>query len=400
MQEKSQVYTDMTGTKVKAIYLILYMAYAIWRVFYNVYLEKNDFTGVEIGIINAVFQSTLFIVVPVWGIIADKKGIRPSLRISITITAFLVLIIGNILTFWWLIIAIFLLTLVYHPNGPLLDAMAVQFAESNRKKYNYGNLRLWGSLGWAVTSIAGGYLFIKLDLKYSFPIATVLFLACIPLLRTPKKPSTKFYHPHFEQIKLKDIARNRALSFFLFILFLYGVASSPVNSFINLYFTELGASNYAVGLAYSIQALSEIPFFLIGNYLLRHMGAKRVIIISLVVMVIRLFLYAVFPNITLAILMGVLQGITLSFFLVGAVEFLHKHLPKSRHATAQSLLWGLYFGIGQTTGNLLIGVFKDVHGMVGVMNIFAWFTLALLILTAIDFSIVYQQKKKTRMKIV
>ncbi len=370
------------------------MAYAIWRVFYNVYLEENNFTGVEIGIINAVFQSTLFIVVPIWGIIADKRGIRPSLRIAVAASAFLVLIVGIVLNFWWLVVIIFVLTLFYHPTGPLVDAMAVQFAESDRKKYNYGNLRMWGSLGWAIASIAGGYLFIKLDLRYSFPLAAFLFLITILFLRTPKKPTTKLYHPHFEQIQIKDITKNRALLFFMFILFLFGVASSPVNSFMNLYFTELGASNYIVGLAYSIQALSEIPFFIIGNYLLKRLGAKRVIVLSLIVMVIRLFVYALCPNITIALVMGVLQGITLSFFLVGVVDFLQKHLPRSRHATVQSILWGLYFGIGQTVGNLLIGVLKDIQSMVGVMLIFAFLTLAILIMTSIDFSIVYKRSRK------
>jgi PPP family 3-phenylpropionic acid transporter len=384
----------MTGVKVKAIYLLLYMAYAIWRVFYNVYLEENNFTGVEIGIINALFQSTLFVVVPIWGVIADKRGIRPSLRIAVAVSALLVLVVGNVLNFWWLIIFIFVLTLFYHPTGPLVDALAVQFAESDRKKYNYGNLRLWGSLGWAIASIVGGFIFIKLDLKYSFPLSACLFLITILFLRTPKKPTTKLYHPHFEQIHIKDIAKNRALMFFMFILFLYGVASSPVNSFMNLYLTELGASNYIIGLAYSIQALSEIPFFILGNYLLKHLGAKRIIVLSLIVMVIRLFIYALYPNITATLIMGALQGITLSFFLVGVVDFLHRHLPKSRQATTQSILWGLYFGIGQSVGNLIIGFLKDIQSMVGVMLSFAFLAFAILILTTIDFSVVYKRARK------
>jgi PPP family 3-phenylpropionic acid transporter len=384
----------MTGFKVKAIYLILYMAYAIWRVFYNVYLEGHNFTGIEIGAINALFQSTLFVVVPIWGYIADKKGIRPSLRIAVGIAAILVLIIGNILNFWWLLIFIFVLTLFYHPTGPLVDALAVQFTESDKKKYNYGNLRMWGSLGWAIASIIGGYLFVVLDLKYSFPIATCLFLCVIFFLRTPKKPGVKLYHPHFEQIKIRDIAKNRALMFFLFILLLYGVASSPINSFLNLYFTELGASNYIIGLAYSIQAISEIPFFILGNYLLKHLGAKRIIVISLVVMVVRLFVYALYPNVSMALIMGALQGITLSFFLVGVVDFLHRHLPKSRHATAQSILWGLYFGVGQSSGNLIIGLLKDKYHMIGVMLIFAFVMFAILLLTTIDFYIIYHRTSR------
>jgi MFS transporter, PPP family, 3-phenylpropionic acid transporter len=374
----------MTGAKVKAIYLILYMAFACWRVFYNVYLEQNQFTGIQIGVINALIQATLFIVVPVWGIIADKRGIRPSLRIAVIGSAAVLFLLAYVLNFWLLIIVILILTLFHHALGPLTDALAVQFSELN-KKYNFGNLRMWGSLGWAIASIAGGFIFVRVDLKYAFSLSGILFIVSLLFLRTPKSPQTKLFHPHFQQIKIRELTNNKALLFFLLILFMYGIACSPVNAYINLYLTELGADNYTIGLAYAIQALIEVPFFLIGNYLLNRLGARKVIVISMLVMVIRLFVYALFPNITVGLLMGVLQGITLSFFLVGVVDFLHKQLPKGRHATAQSIIWALYFGLGNMTGNLVIGILKDSVGMVEVMSIFAYLTLLVLLITFIDF---------------
>jgi PPP family 3-phenylpropionic acid transporter len=387
----------MTGGKVRAIYVILYMAFATWRVYYNVYLEENQFTGVQIGIINALIQSTLFIVVPIWGVIADKRGIRPSLRIAVTVSALILISLAYILNFWVLIFVILLLTLFHHSLGPLTDALAIKFAQTDGK-YNYGNLRMWGSLGWAVSSIVSGFVFIRLDLKYAFPLSGLLFLSSLFLLQTPRSPKTKLYHPHFQQIKIRELARNKALLFFLFILFIYGVACSPVNAYMNLYFTELGADNYTIGLAYAIQALSEIPFFLVGNYLLKHMGTRWVIILSMIVMVLRLFVYALFPSIPMAIFMGALQGITLSFFLVGVVDFLHRQLPAGRHATAQSILWGLYFGLGHTAGNLVIGILKDKNGMVGIMHIFAFFTLAILTTTALDFLLIYRKNRQTGLK--
>jgi MFS transporter, PPP family, 3-phenylpropionic acid transporter len=385
----------MTGVKVKAIYIILYMAFASWRVFYNVYLEDHQFTGVEIGIINALIQATLFIVVPVWGIIADKRGIRPSLRIAVIGSALILFGLAYVLNFWLLLFIILLLTLFHHPIGPLTDALAIQFSESN-KKYNYGNLRMWGSFGWAVTSIIGGYLFARIDLKYVFLMAGLLFMASLLFLRTPKRPKTKLYHPHFQQIRIRDITSNKALFFFIFILFVYGVACSPVNAYMNLYFKELGADNYTIGLAYAIQAITEVPFFLIGNLLLNRLGSRKVIVISMLVMVVRLSVYAFFPTITLGLLMGALQGITLSFFLVGVVDFLHKQLPKGRHATAQSIIWALYFGLGNMTGNLGIGILKDAVGMIGVMHIFAVFTFFVLLVTILDFALF--SHKRTQLK--
>jgi MFS family permease len=100
-----------------------------------------------------------------------------------------------------------------------------------------------------------------------------------------------------------------------------------------------------------------------------------------------MFSYGLIPVASLSLILGLLQGITLSFFLVGVVDYIHKQLPDGRDATAQSLIWGLYFGIGHTIGNLLTGYLKDIVGMIRVMYYFAWMALFVLILTVIFFSL-------------
>ncbi len=368
------------------------MGFATWKVFYNVYMEENNFSGVEIGTINALMQATIFIIVPFWGIIADKKGIRPTLRIAVLVSGIILLGLGYVLNFWWLMVYVILLSVFHHPLGPLVDALAVQFSDSDHRFY-YGNLRLWGSFGWAVASIIGGYIFLSLSLKMVFPITAVLFFITIFFLRTPKSSSTVLYKPHFERIKFKEITNNSGLLIFLFIVFFYGIASSPVNAYINLYFSELGADNSIIGIAYTIQALSELPFFILGNRLLKRFGSRMIIMISMMIMIIRLFMYALVPSIPVALGACALQGITLSFLLVGVVDYIHSQLPRSRHATAQSFIWGLYFGIGHTIGNLLIGIIKDIEGMVGVMLIFAFLTCVIFLFTLIDFSVQYERRK-------
>jgi len=380
----------MTGFRVKAIYILLYMGFAIWKVYYNVYLDENDFTGAQIGVINALIQAMVVFIVPLWGVVADKRGIRPILRLAVFVSAILIAILGHVLNFWWLLIYILFLTFFIHPLGPLTDALAVEYTKVN-PKYNYGNLRLWGSFGWGLASILAGIVFVRLQLKLIFPVSAGLFFISIFFFRIPGK-SNNIYRPHFQPLSIKELSKNHALLIFLGILFFYGIACSPINAYINLYFDELEAGNFIIGTAYAIQSVSELPFFIIGNILLRKFGAQRVILIAMFFMIVRLFIYGVIPDITLALITGALQGITLSFFLVGAVDYIHKQLPDGRNATAQSLLWGLYFGIGHMVGNLIIGILKDYVGMIGVMNYFNVFVLFIFLFTCIYF----QWQKKHR----
>ena len=376
----------MTGTRIKAIYLLLYMAFATWRVFYNVFLDEQGFSGTQIGIINGLIQATLVIILPLWGVYADKKGIRPTLRITLMLSAVLLYFLGDVLIFKWLIFYILILTVFHHPLGPLTDALAVQYSRSNPDRYNYGNLRLWGSLGWAVASILGGFIFSKIELEYVFPATAILFLVTLFFTGLPFRRSVSIYRPDFNPIRFSMLKENKPLLVFTVILFLYGIVCSPVNAFINLYFAEMGADKSLIGIAYAIQSISELPFFILGNYLVKKFGANRVILLSMLVMVIRMFVYGAASLIPLALIMGFFQGITLSFFLVGVVDFIHKQLPDGRDATAQSLIWGLYFGIGHMAGNLLTGYFRDSIGMMGVMHYFAWFALVVFLFTGFYFA--------------
>lgn len=387
---------NMTGFKIKGVYFFLYMAYAIWRVFYNVYLDENDFTGTQIGVINALIQASIVLIVPVWGVIADKRGIRPTLRIAVFISAVLIAFLGGVLSFGWLIIYVLLLAVFINPLGPLADALAVEYAKIN-PKYNFGNLRLWGSLGWGIAALLAGFIFTRVPLKMIFPVSAGVFLLSIVFFSIPRKRK-KIFRPHFQPVSIKELTKNRSLLVFLIILFLYGIACSPINVYLNLYFIELDAENFIIGTAYAIQSVSELVFFIIGTILLRKFGAQRIILISMIFMIIRLFIYGMFPDITIALITGVLQGITFSFFLVGAVDFIHKQLPEGRNATAQSLLWGLYFGLGHTFGNLIIGVLKDHVGMFGVMKYFNIFILGIFLFTLFYFT--WQKKRSSRNRLI
>ena len=364
------------------------MGFALWRVYYNLFLEELDFSGAQIGTLNAVMQATIFLVVAFWGMVADKQGIRPTLRVVALGTAVCMFFLGDIRSFNWLLMYIPMLTLFYHPIGPLTDAMATQYAQTE-KKHSFGSFRLWGSLGWAIASIGGGLVFDRLPLNYIFPFSASFFLISIVFLTTRRRKKT--YKPHFQGLTFQEILSNKPLLLVAVLVIFYGVVCAPVHSYINLYFSQMDAGNNIVGYAYAIMAVSELPLFILGNRLLKRWGAHWVIYIAIFTMLVRFVIYGLFPTPMVGLIVGTMQGITLPFFLVGIVDYLHKLLP-GRHATAQSLIWGLFIGVGQTTGNLVIGGLLDQIGMVGVMQVFVPVALACLVYAVWYFNKVQKGK--------
>ncbi|NJM16366.1 MAG: MFS transporter [Bacteroidales bacterium] len=195
--------------------------------------------------------------------------------------------------------------------GPLTDALATQFAQYD-KKHSYGSFRLWGSLGWALASVLGGIAFTYIDIKYIFSVSALLMLLTIVFLSTRKRK--RVFTADFKKVSLKSIVNDKKLMIFTGIMVFYGIACSPVNSYLNLYFRELGAGNNIIGFAYAIMAFSELPLFILGNRLLTRWGAQRIILIAMITMVLRLLVYGLFPIPQLALVVGAFQGISLAFF--------------------------------------------------------------------------------------
>jgi PPP family 3-phenylpropionic acid transporter len=84
--------------------------------------------------------------------------------------------------------------------------------------------------------------------------------------------------------------------------------------FINLYYTEIGALNTQIGIAFAVQSICELPFLFFGALLIEKYGVKRIIIFTLLVAALRMFLYGLTTNPWIAIAIGCTHGITLGLF--------------------------------------------------------------------------------------
>ena len=92
--------------KLPVFYLLLAGAFAGWQSFYNVYLDSIGYTSMQIGALNALFISTSAIVVPFWGMIADRYGNNRIFLLLTSVAALMVFLIGQTIVFHWMVIFI------------------------------------------------------------------------------------------------------------------------------------------------------------------------------------------------------------------------------------------------------------------------------------------------------
>lgn len=349
--------------------------------FFYVFLKNEPgLSGVEIGVIAAIQQISSIFIVPIWGMLADRYGRKRIFTLALAVSALAICGFMYGQSFMYFLLFMLAFTFIYNPMTSLIDSIALDICE-NDSKVNFGQLRLWASIGWATSTLATGYYIKLVGISYIFPLAATLLAitwAVVVLLYRPITPKNlpKGISPKLVATIIKE---NPQLLFFLLLIVVFTVFSSPIHLFINLYYSEIGASSEQMGVAFAVQSICELPFFFYGNKIVERFGIKRTLVFTMLVSALRMLLYSLTANPTLAIIIGSSHGICLALYLLSMVSFVHRVVPAHLKSTGQSLIYTA-MSAGICIGNLLTGYIKDVASIQLAMQLFFY---AILLIAAV-----------------
>ena len=369
--------------KLPVFYFLVLGAFAGWQSYYNLHLDGIGFSSMQIGILNAIFIATSALVVPFWGILADKYGGNRILLLLSVVCSLMVFLIGETFKFHWMLMFIAVVSVFHQPAGAVVDGMTVGFVRKN-PRFSFGQFRLWTSVGYASISLIVGYL-ARQGTEIIFKVSAGLFLllALFNLFTLPAKPVTGK-----NLVTLRSFGiffRNHRMFFFLLLIFFFGIAIAPLMQFINLYYNDIGASASFIGWVFFLQALPEIPAYIVGTRIVKRIGAENMILLSMAVSLLRLVFYGLISVPEVAIFFSVFHCFTIAFFLLGVVEYVDTRTPDHLRITGQTLIWAFHYGAGVSVGNIFLGYLRDATGMLKAMHIHALIALVFLILTVLLF---------------
>jgi PPP family 3-phenylpropionic acid transporter len=389
------------GFVIRMIFFLTYAAGAAWLSYFNLFLKQYvGLTDGQIGIVTAIQQINTLLLLPFWGMVADRFGRKNILVFNMILVT--ILLYGFIFQKIFISVLAFtyLFTLFYNPIVSLVDSIALDYLEQSGKS-SYGSIRLWASIGWAVSSVITGYFVRPEKIYLIFPIASSVMLLNWLILKFIYRPLKII--KNLQSLKLKHlgeiIMKDKRLAIILLIMFFYGIFSAPIHLFINVYYAEIGAAYYHVGYAYAFQALSEVPFFFFGRKIIEWTGSRRMIVITMLVTSLRMFAYSATTSPWIAISIGTIHGISLALFLVAFISFVHQFIPPEWRATGQSFVYAFYFGGGMAVGNLWTGFLANHIGMGGAMFVEGTLTLVLVIFTLFIFGTIRRISDRIGMKI-
>lgn len=348
------------ANKLRILYFLVFCCTASWLPIFADYLKDRGMSGVKIGIILSVTPLMMFLVQPLYGMMADRIGYKKCLLWSsggAAISYCLYLANGG---FAYLFLITILMALFYNSIQPLLDSLSLKLVETN-KKFSYGTLRIAGAAGWAFTGIVAGYFITHISTTVIFVISgiSMLLVFLFSLTLTIDKNTGVADTNSFRGAG--NVLRNRTLLYLLLGVFLVSAGATTIWNFYSMYMKENGASAALVGYGLSFQGLCELPLFYFSARIIRKLGIKTTLMLTVFTTALRLLLYGVIKNPYAALPIELLHGISWSLFWVVCVEYVNILVKTEWRATGQSLLYAAYFGAGAIAGNFWTGFLYDAQ---------------------------------------
>ncbi len=364
--------------RLSSFYLFYFAALGVLAPYWSLYLKGLGFDAVAIGQLMAIPMATKLIAPYVWGWLGDHLGHRMSIvRLGSLLTTIIFSSVFWVTGFWQLGAAMVLFSFFW--NAVLPQFEAVTFDYLGKDVSRYARVRVWGSVGFILTVLALGLL---VDLYGPRSILPVLlsFYGAIWLSSLTVRDKDSKLHP-IEQPPILEILRLPAVIAFFVVCFLLQAGHGAYYGFYSIYMESVGYSKTVIGLFWAIGVLAEVIVFIFMHRLLKRFGARRVLMASLGLAVLRWILIGNFPHSLAAILSAqTLHAATFGTFHAAAIHLVHHYFTGKHQGRGQALYSSLSFGAGGAMGTLASGFLWDSAGPSVAFGISAGLSfLALLI---------------------
>ena len=340
-------------------FFVFWGAMATFGPFKNVYLNHLGLTGLEIGTLNALAPLMTLLAAPALSVLADRRRWRK--RILILGLGGVVLMLGLYglpKSFLALLPIAAILAMISSSILPISNSLVARMAQ--RHRLDFGKLRLWGSLSFALGSLIFGALWEQHGFGAMFVTSALAFIPVMLLASTLEESGAQ---RSTERISFRRLAQDKGLMALLVAMFLYGVGESFYANFSGIYMDSLGGGQQLVGAIFGLSALAELPSMRYGGDLARKVSRPVVVLAGYAVMTVAYFGYALSANPTLLLVYGALKGFGFGLSYAVAIALVDARAPEAWSSTLQSLVTAMSWGLAPLFSLPLGGWLTDLFGM-------------------------------------
>ena len=366
------------GLVIARIYFFCYYgAIGTLAPFLNVYLEQIGLSGVQIGWLGSIPPLIALFANPFWGAIADRWQIHRFVLALLALVGGLTSLLYLTSTLFWPLLGFtILMTFFRRPIGSIIDGTAVELVKQTG--HTYGRQRMWGSVGFVLTSYGLGLVLSGGSLTLAFWIHTLLMGGICTALSF-MLPIAAAKEPVNIVAGLRQLAGQASYRGFLTAVTFFGMGMSGYLAFLSLYMIDLGGSASDLGILWVAVAIMEVPVMYFGARSFERFGYRRILQWSFFGFILGWGLMGFATSPLFLILNVLLISTSFACYWVSVVNYASETAPTGMSATAQALVGAMQSGLGWSIGSVIAGYLWDLSGPQAV---YAFSTGAVIIAAA------------------
>lgn len=375
-----------------ALYFVFYAAQALYGTYMNLFLGSVGFSKTQIGLMVSLSTACLLITQPFWGILSDKARYKNTVvAVLMGMAGLFSLAFPRIQKPGVMTLFVCLMAISFFPIAPLKDNITLEYL--NDKKWDFGQIRMGGTIGYALTVLVVGILIQDAYVRIFPMYAGIMFLAMLLLFTLPRVHG----HRHGEnRAPVRVIFQDPALLCLLFFNLGYMLGTSMFYNYYPLYFTGIGGNSSLVGIMLFVCAIAEVPFFFFAGRLIKRFGVYAMILTAGVATSLRWFLLYVLTDPVLIIAANALHGVGYVMVMYSMATHINTHAPKELRATAQSLIALISALFSRVLFGYVGGVASDRFGVENMMLFSSLVVLAASLMFAVWFKLVEKKAATTQ----
>ncbi|EPN9329569.1 oligosaccharide MFS transporter, partial [Cronobacter sakazakii] len=235
----------------------------------------------------------------------------------------------------------------------------------------FGQIRMWGSLGWAVASSFSGLLF-NLSPAYNFILGSAASLVMLGVLLSLKVNTATTRASEVlskQKIAMSDVYELlRSRKFWAFCLYVAGVAwmmfiaEQQLSRYFVTFFDDVQEGNAVFGYLGTVQSGMEFVMYMVIPVFVNYMGAKKGLLIVGLVVGARLIISGLCDSHLLISVLKPLYGLEICLLLVSVFKYIAEHFDKRVNATMYLLGYQAMLYVGNVVVSSPAGYLYDRIG--------------------------------------
>lgn len=340
--------------------------------FFSPLLLSRGLSPDRIGLVLSAMALASVVAAPLWSHEADTRlGTTRALVASTLATAgCAVLMIPTGSNGWTIAAAAVLMAAAAAPGTALGNALALAVLGPDRAN-DYGRIRRFASLGWAVAVIAFGALCQAVGLWPVLPLyAGALLIYAVYARRFPPRAVLRDGDEHPGRLGAigEAFRESPRLVPFLGGLLLLSVATSATDGFVPLQMLGAHGGPFLIGLAAGLAAVIEIPFFTWSAPLGSRFGMRNLFLAGAAVSIVTLIGYSLSHSPAQVAVFRTLAGAGFGLKYGALVVVTDRLVAHHLRNTGQTLMQLAQWSMGPIVGPAIGGF---VYVMLGPPTLFA-----------------------------